>query len=226
MYQSLRVAFCGGLPRRHCRLSIRAAAMASDVSPVRMFTLPSAGCGGLLDAPLSAAARRALLGGLVIAFHFLASGASERRWLAGSASATRIVLGRVCDDAGPSQDHRRAAINRRSSMREAPPLALRGGRILLEQLVHGLREILLALLGLRVRVDRLARPAAPHELLGGAVVHVEPQRADCDRRGSRGSHAPAVPAAVIARSPAPPGTTRRVRVQLFLLVERDLVADI
>src|SRR5262245_15567459 len=72
-------------------------------------------------------------------------------------------------------------------------------RVVLQQLRDRLVQILFLLLRLRLRIQRLARGAAPHQVLRRRGVHVQRELADVNRGGLTGRHstAAAVPAAAV-----------------------------
>src|SRR6516164_5272756 len=103
---------------------------------------------------------------------------------------------------------------------------LRG--VVLQQLRNGLREVLLLLLGLGFRINRLARGPAPHQVFVSWVVHVQRQLSHIDRRrlsrAHRTSHTTTVPTAPVpARTVAP---IRVVRGELLFCPNGSLVADV
>src|SRR5215467_7601058 len=55
-------------------------------------------------------------------------------------------------------------------------------RIVLQQLRHGLCQILLLLVWLGFGIDRLTGDASPHQIVILAVIHVERQLTDINRR--------------------------------------------
>src|SRR5215469_2282904 len=87
-------------------------------------------------------------------------------------------------------------------------------RVVLEQFLHGLIEILHVLFLVGTGVNRLGGVAGPDQLLGRGIVHIENKSSDTNRGTGGRSHA-AAEAATCA-----PG------VPLPFLIDRDLIADI
>src|SRR5258708_14379871 len=89
------------------------------------------------------------------------------------------------------------------------------GRVILQQFLHSLVQVLLVLFLVRTRVKRLGGISSPHELLPRWVIHIENQSSyvDCRTRGRRGS----TPTDAVAHV---------VSVPLRLLTDRDLIGKI
>src|SRR5262249_26733100 len=105
-------------------------------------------------------------------------------------------------------------------------LLLHFGRIVFEDLVHRVRDALVALLGFRGRVDFLRPHAAPHHVLLAGVGDVDDERADQNvsplggRRAAAPAAAPAIPVRPVAA--AVPGAEGR---NVLLFVERHVIDD-
>src|SRR6516164_7091861 len=87
-------------------------------------------------------------------------------------------------------------------------------RIVLEQFLHGLIQILRVLFLVGTGVNRLGGIAGPDQLLARGIIHIENESSDTNRRTGGRAHA-AAEAATCA-----PG------VPLPFLIDRDLIADI
>src|SRR5262249_59111109 len=96
----------------------------------------------------------------------------------------------------------------------------------LEDLVHRVRDALVALLGFRGRVDFLRPHAAPHHVLLAGVGDVDDERADQNvahlggRRAAAPAAAPAIPVPPIAAA-----VPRAERRNVLLFVERHVIDD-
>ena len=87
-------------------------------------------------------------------------------------------------------------------------------RVILQQLLHRLIQVLLILLLVLARVQRLGRLAGPNQLFGSRVVHIKDESPVADCRTGRASHS------------AKPRTAHAVSIPLLFLVDGSLITDI
>src|SRR5260370_41751804 len=110
----------------------------------------------------------------------------------------------------------RTLLNQRRRSREpSPSVLLLFGRVILQQFLHSLVQLLLVLFLVRTRVKRLGGISSPHELLRRWIIHIENQSSHVDCRTRCSRHSTPTDAAAHA-----------VCVPLRLLTDCNLIAEI
>src|SRR5688572_8806530 len=124
----------------------------------------------------------------------------------------------------PAATSRATAVVRRTTF--VPPLLLLLRWIVLENLLDGLVDALVALLGIGLRIDFLDAHSAPRQLVLLRVRHVDDEGADQDvahLRRCRSAGPSAAPSPPVG--PVPAAVAGAVGRDVLLLVERHVIHD-